>query len=111
MPLFVVNDDRPLFALFVQFLYDTVCLLRHRLVQVFAHVVVAVDLFRHFMRRLIVFFHEQRHGLFSVLYAPRGIDTRSDFEDDVTDGQLPLRQAAYVDDGLEPDARVGIQLS
>ena len=94
----------------IQTLHDAVSLVGHFLVEVFALVVVGVDLQRHAVCTVWVALHEQCHRLAAVLHSTAGIDARPDLEDDIIHRHLTLVEATDFDDGLQANAGVGIDL-
>ena len=110
MPGFVVEHDGAAVGQSLQPFHNVVGLFGHALVQVFARLVVLVDLAGLLAGGGKVLLRQQVYGFFAVLDASRGVDARTYLEDDVADGQFLVRQFADVDDGFQPDAGVAVEL-
>ena len=90
---------------------NLVCLFRHILIQVFPCFIIPVDLICFFQCCGEIFFREQVYSFLSILYTAGRIDAGTYLKDNVTHVEFPVGQAAYIDDGFQSYAGVGIQLA
>ena len=111
VPGFVIDDNGTPFGEVFQVVYYLVGLFGHALVQVLTGLVVAVNPVAFLQRRFEILFYQQVDRFLTVLDASRCIDTGTYLEYDVTHGDFPFRQSAYIDDGFQTYARIGVQLS
>ena len=72
--------------------------------------VVFVDVLGHTQSHAKVFFYKQVHTFAAVLHTSRGVDTRTNLEDDIAHRQLAVVESTDVDDGFESYAWVLVEL-
>ena len=82
----------------------------HLFVDVFALFIVFIDVFCLSQRTGKVLLNQEVYALLAILHAARSIDTRAYFEHDVTHGDVPSIEVAYVYDGLQTNTWVLVQL-
>ena len=89
---------------------DEVGFFGHLLVNVFALLVVLVNVPCFFEGVGIVVFNQQLDALTTILHAPRCIDARTDAEADFAHRQLTIGQIAHLDNGFQSEAWVLVEL-
>ena len=110
MPILVVQHDGAAVCESFQTGYDLIGLFGHGLVKVFAGFVILIDLSGLFQSNREVLFRQQIYRFLAVLDTSGGIDTRTYLEYYIADGDFFFRQSAYVDNGLQPYARITVEL-
>ena len=109
MPLLVVDDNA---ATLFETLHGADLfggLLGHLAVEIFARLVVEVDVRSLIEGGGVVVFDQQLDGFFAVLHASGGIDAGADAENDVVHRQFAVGQSAHFHDGLQTDGGVGVE--
>ena len=110
VPFLIIKHDGTAFGQPFQIGHNIVSFFCHALVEVFPGFVVLIDLSRFLQCGRKVLLCEEVHRFLTVLDASRCVDTWSDFEHDIADGDLLFGESAYIDDGFHADAGVAVQL-
>ena len=110
MPRLVEDDDGAALVQAVELSHDAIGLFGHTLVQVLTGLVVLVNLPGLLQSEGEIFLRQQIDSLFAILYASRGVDAWTDFEDDIAYGNLFVRETADVNDGFQTYAGVAVYL-
>ena len=92
------------------FLHNLVGFFGHRLVQVFARLVILIDGIRlvHCNREFLL--RQQVHSLFAILNTPRGIDARANFEHNIPHGKFLVVQSAHINDSFQSHTWIAVDL-
>jgi len=111
VPVLIENHDRSSFRQVGQVIHDFIGLFCHVLVEVLTRFVVAVDAVALFQCRSKILFNQQVDRFLSVLYSSRSIDAGTYLEYDVAHRNFFFSQSAYINNGFQSDAGVGIELT
>ena len=110
MPFFVVHHDTLAFFQILARLQNTGSFFGDILIEVFTSLVVGIDFHSHFLGQFDIVGHEQIHCFGSRMDTTRSIQTRTNLEHDIADGDFLVVQIANMDNGFQPHAGIGIEL-
>ena len=110
MPFFVVHHDTLAFFQILARLQNTGSFFGDILVEVFTSLVVGIDFHRHFLGQLNIVGNQQIHRFGSRMNTTRSIQTRTNLEHDIADGDFFVVQIANMDNRFQTHAGIGIEL-
>ena len=110
MPVLVVDDYRLTARSYLTAVFENgICLLGYTLVELLAVFVVLVDVFALSIGIGSIFSDEQLYGLHTRLHSAGSIDTWTNLENHITDGNFLVCHTANLDNAPQSHIWVGVQ--